>query len=53
MQVKSIRHIVEGHEVQVVNYLKATRKDVGLIINFAEKRVKVKRKVRDVNELLE
>ena len=30
----------------MVNYLTATRKEVGLILNFAEHKVEVKRKVR-------
>jgi len=36
------------HEVQLVNYLKATNKPVGLLINFGPKRVEVKRKVKDL-----
>jgi GxxExxY protein len=39
----------KAHEVQLVNYLSATQKDVGLLINFGEKSVEVKRKVRDIN----
>ena len=37
------------HEVQLVNYLKSTEIEVGLLINFGEE-LKVKRKVFD-NEL--
>ncbi len=46
VELKSARHIVRDHEIQLVNYLTATGIDVGLLINFAEKKVEVKRKVR-------
>lgn len=48
LELKSVRHIAKEHEVQLVNYLTATKKDVGLIINFGEHKVEVKRKVRDL-----
>ena len=48
VELKSVRRIVKAHEVQLVNYLVATGKDVGLILNFAEKEVGVKRKVRSL-----
>ncbi|MEW6606508.1 MAG: GxxExxY protein [bacterium] len=50
LELKSVRQIVTAHELQLVNYLTATHKDVGLIINFGEKKVEVKRKVRDLSE---
>ena len=34
----------------MVNYLVATKKAVGLIINFGERKVEIKRKVRDFDE---
>jgi hypothetical protein len=37
-----------AHEVQLVNYLVATGKPVGLLINFGETRAEVKRKVKDL-----
>ena len=46
LELKSVRRVVKAHEVQLVNYLTATGKDVGLIINFGERRVEIKRKVR-------
>ncbi|MBW1752070.1 MAG: hypothetical protein JRJ46_03005 [Deltaproteobacteria bacterium] len=36
-------------EVQLVNYLVATGKPVGLILNFGERKVEIKRKVKDLN----
>jgi len=46
VELKSVRHIIQAHEVQLVNYLVATGKSVGLIINFGEHKVEVKRKLR-------
>ena len=48
VELKSIKQIAKAHEVQLVNYLCATGKDVGLIINFGEKGIETKRKVRDM-----
>lgn len=48
VELKSVRQLSRSHEVQLVNYLCATGKDLGLIINFGEKKVEVKRKVRDI-----
>lgn len=50
LELKSVRRIVTAYELQLVNYLTATHKDVGLIINFGEKKVEVKRKVRELPE---
>jgi len=46
VEYKSIRTLAISHEVQLVNYLTSTKKDVGLLINFGEKKVEIKRKVR-------
>ncbi|HIH45241.1 MAG TPA: GxxExxY protein [Candidatus Methanoperedenaceae archaeon] len=46
LELKSVKTIAKAHEVQLVNYLVATGKDVGLLINFGEQKVEVKRKVR-------
>ena len=48
LELKSIRQISQAHEVQLVNYLVATGKPVGLILNFGEQKVEVKRKVKDL-----
>jgi GxxExxY protein len=47
LELKSVRRIAQAHEVQLVNYLVATGKQVGLILNFGERKVEVKRKIRD------
>jgi GxxExxY protein len=49
LELKSVRRIIRAHEVQLVNYLVATGKPIGLIINFGERKVEIKRKVKDLN----
>ena len=46
VEVKAVGALDRVHEVQLVNYLKATGIEVGLLINFGRK-VEVKRKVLD------
>lgn len=48
VELKSARTINKAHEVQLVNYLVATNKPIGLLINFAEQEVQIKRKVRQL-----
>lgn len=44
VELKAVSELNKAHEVQLVNYLKATRIKVGLLINFGEK-IAVKRRV--------
>ncbi len=44
LELKAVKELAEIHEVQLVNYLKATGIEVGLLINFGHS-VQVKRKV--------
>ena len=46
LELKSISQVHPAHEAQLINYLKATGMEVGLLINFGEK-VEIKRKVLD------
>jgi GxxExxY protein len=46
LELKSVKNLARVHEVQLVNYLVATEKNVGLLINFGEDKVEIKRKVR-------
>ena len=46
VELKSVRRIIKAHEVQLGNYLVATGKEVGLILNFGETKVEVRRKIR-------
>lgn len=50
LELKSVQAIKKEFEVQLVNYLTATMKPVGLVLNFGLKRVEVKRKVRVLPE---
>jgi len=45
LELKSVKELHPAHEAQLVNYLKATGVEVGLLINFGGERVDVKRKV--------
>lgn len=51
VELKSVRALAQAHEIQLVNYLTATGVDVGLLINFGESKVEVRRKVRKLNHL--
>jgi len=46
LELKAVKELHPAHEVQLVNYLKATGIEVGLLINFGE-RVEIKRKILD------
>ena len=46
VELKSVRTLTQAHEIQLVNYLAATGIDVGLLINFGEEKVEVRRKIR-------
>ena len=48
LELKSVRRVIKAHEVQLVNYLVSTGKPVGLILNFGERKVEVKRKIKDL-----
>ncbi|MBL7175104.1 MAG: hypothetical protein ISS66_04690 [Desulfobacteraceae bacterium] len=44
-----MRQIIKTYEGQLLNYLVATENLVGLILNFGESKVDVKRKIKDLN----
>ena len=46
VELKSVTQLATAHEVQLVNYLTATKIDIGLLINFGPSKVDVKRKYR-------
>ena len=46
-ELKSVQTLVKEHEVQLVNYLNALKKEIGLLVNFGLNGVEVKRKYRE------
>jgi GxxExxY protein len=50
LELKSVRQIAKAHETQLVNYLVATGKPIGLIINFGEQKVEIKRKSKELKK---
>ena len=43
VELKAVTLLEPVHEAQLLNYLKVYRLEIGLLINFGEKRIKVKR----------
>ena len=50
LELKAVETLVKAHEVQTVNYLTATGRDIGLLINFGSERLQFKRKFRQRKE---
>ena len=48
LELKAVEYLVEEHELQLINYLKATNKEVGLLLNFGMK-PEIRRKAFDNN----
>ena len=46
VELKAVQALATAHEVQTVNYLVATGKDIGLLINFGAERLEFKKKFR-------
>jgi GxxExxY protein len=44
LEIKAVQAVKAAHEAQLVNYLRATNIDVGLLLNFGEL-LEVKRKI--------
>jgi GxxExxY protein len=44
LELKSVQKLAIAHEIQLVNYLTATKKETGLLINFGPTGVEIKRK---------
>ena len=44
IEIKAVEGLVEEHELQLINYLKATNIEIGLLLNFG-RRPQLKRKV--------
>jgi len=50
VELKSVQNFAKEHEVQLVNYLSALNKEIGLLINFGPSGVQVKRKYRQYRQ---
>ena len=48
VELKSIKQLTEIHEAQLINYLKATDKKLGLLINFGTPKIQIKRIVNNL-----
>jgi GxxExxY protein len=46
LELKAVSAIVAAHEVQLVNYISATKIDVGLLRNFGSRSLEIKRRTR-------
>ena len=46
LETKAINELTGGHESQVINYLKATKFKLGLLVNFGAERLEYKRLIR-------
>ncbi len=46
VELKAVQELAVAHEVQTVNYLTATGKDHGLLLNFGGERLQFKKKFR-------
>jgi GxxExxY protein len=46
VEIKAVKSLLKEHEAQLLNYLKASRMEVGLLLNFGPK-PEIKRKVFD------
>ena len=47
VELKSVQSLLIEHEVQLVNYLKGMKREIGLLINFSPSGVDVKRKYKE------
>jgi GxxExxY protein len=47
LELKAVETLAPAHEAQLLNYLRATRYEVGLILNFGPK-AQIRRKIYDI-----
>ena len=47
IEVKAVKELNEIHQAQLLNYLRATKLPLGLLINFGTPRIQIKRMLND------
>jgi GxxExxY protein len=47
IELKAVEGLINAHSVQIVNYLSATRLDLGLLLNFGARSLQFKTKTRE------
>ena len=43
VELKAVTSLVKGHKAQVINYMKATNSEIGILVNFGENSLKWER----------
>ena len=49
IEIKALKCLVEENEAQLLNYLKATGFELGLLINFGQTTLQYKRIIKSIN----
>lgn len=47
LELKAVKEICDDHRAQIINYLKATKMKLGLLINFGQKSLKYERFINE------
>ena len=50
VEIKAATHLLKEHQAQLLNYLKTTGIQVGLLVNFTRNKAEIKRMVLDLPE---
>ena len=50
VEIKAVSHLLKEHQAQLLNCLKATGIQVGLLVNFTKNKAEIKRLVLDLPE---
>ncbi|MDJ0755345.1 MAG: GxxExxY protein [Ardenticatenaceae bacterium] len=51
VELKALQKLTPAHDSQLINYLKATKKSLGLLLNFGTTALQHKRKILSKNQL--
>ena len=50
VETKAVKHLLIEHQAQLLNYLKGTDIQIGLLVNFTKNKAEIKRMVLDLPE---